>query len=378
MIKKNPLIIPRYIQKQPIDLLIENYLNKQFYLYEIDNDLEILQKVKIPKDIFKNFVAFFSRWEFDVFMPFRLNQDDLDFFKSQIGFVKLDVDSCVDVFLNSQYVNISFDNNQIHIEAIPFSKLQTFSELIPKEFFPQYRECDEELKIISKIIKEEGFHKTYFIGRSLHLDFIYKSEDSYKRTIIKNNIYPKLLREFSYVYKPSVEQIDDFIRGGVIKNSFIVDNFINNNYDELSLGYEGPRYAKTNNINLILQYNNYFKIYKLSNMQRKLIKKYFYKPLPSDHFYLGILQISENSFIIPTPKAYLQIYNEGGYLIMTIFFPSNFDLNELIKIFGMKKTREVLTSDSKLYPDKKQLLKISKIIKFDYLDDYYYELGVTF
>lgn len=62
MIKKNPPRIQKYIQKQPTDMIIENYLNKQFYLYEIDNNLEILQKVKIPKKIFKDFVKSFYRW----------------------------------------------------------------------------------------------------------------------------------------------------------------------------------------------------------------------------------------------------------------------------------------------------------------------------
>lgn len=107
-------------------MIIENYLNKQFYLYEIDNNLEILQKVKIPKKIFKDFVKSFYRWEFDSFMPFRLNRDDLDFFKSQIGFEKLDVDTCVDVFLNVKYISISFDKNQIYTKDISLENYKIF------------------------------------------------------------------------------------------------------------------------------------------------------------------------------------------------------------------------------------------------------------
>lgn len=373
MIKKNPPRIQTYIQKQPTDMIIENYLNKQFYLYEIDNNLEILQKVKIPKKIFKDFVKSFYRWEFDSFMPFRLNRDDLDFFKSQMGFEKLDVDTCVDVFLNVKYISISFDKNKIYTKGISLRELQNFSHLIPKEFFPDCIERVEELKIISRIIKEEGFKKVYFISKIFHLDL--EVEDDYERVMIKESIYPELINEFSYVYRPSIDDINY-----LIKNNIIRDDIINKNYKEIILGCQSPRYSKLKDINLALQYDGYFKIYHLSNIHRQLIAKYLYKPLPIDHFYLGVLQVSENSFIIPLPKVYLLIYNKEGCIIKIVFFPSKFNLNELIKIFGIRKTTKVITSDEFFYANKKQLMKISKIIKSDILfdDSNDYVVGVTF
>lgn len=373
MTKKNPPRIQKYIQKQPTDMIIENYLNKQFYLYEIDNNLEILQKVKIPKKIFKDFVRSFYRWEFDVFMPFRLNRDDLDFFKSQIGFEKLDVDTCVDVFLNVKYISISFDKNQIYTKDISFRELQNFSHLIPKEFFPDCRERVEELKIISRILKKEDLKKVYFIGKGFNLDLEF--EDDYERIAIKESIYPELINEFSYVYKPTIDDINY-----LIKNNIIRDDIINKNYKEIILGYQSPQYSKLKDINIILQYDGYFEIHHLNNIQRKLLAKYFYKPLPSDHFYLGVLQVSENSFIIPAPKVYLLVRNEGGYVIKIVFFPSKFNLNELIKIFGIRKTTKVITSDEFFCPNEKQLIKISKIIESDILFDssYDYLVGVTY
>lgn len=373
MTKKSPPRIQKYIQKQPTDMTIRNYLNKQFYLYEIDNNLGILQKVKIPKKIFRDFVKSFYRWEFDAFMPFRLNRDDLNFFKSQIGFEKLDVDTCVDIFLNVEYISISFDKNQIYTKGVSFRELQNFSHLMPKEFFPDCIECVEELKIISRIIKEEGFKKVYFIGKGFHLDL--KVEDDYERFVIKESIYPELINEFSYVYKPTIDDINY-----LIKNNIIRDDIINKNYKQIILGCQSPQYSKLKDINIVLQYDGYFKIYHLNNIHRQLIAKYFYKPLPIDHFYLGVLQVSENSFIIPAPKVYLLIHNEVGYIIKIVFFPSKFNLNELIKIFGIRKTIEVITSDEFFYPNEKQLIKISKIIKSDILfdDSNYYEVGVTF
>lgn len=78
----------------------KEYLKHQFFIYEIDKDLNILQKVKIPKSIFKIFVQTYPRYEFWVLMAFRLNQDDLAFFKSHCNFSPINPQNCFDVFQN--------------------------------------------------------------------------------------------------------------------------------------------------------------------------------------------------------------------------------------------------------------------------------------
>lgn len=388
--KKSNITKYFYHIKQPLNIALSHFSNQQFYIYEIDDNLRVLQKIKIPKPIFKNFIKNFSRWEFECFMAFRLNDDDLEFFKSQINFYRISPYSCIDVFISCHHSYICFDKDKIFMRKILYKEKKVIGKLckniVKFEYFPECRTQKQELKLISNIIQKDGFGKVYFIENRLK---IYFHIDEIRKHIfeIDDFIYPKLLNEFNFFYKPTKIDLDNIQTFLPDKIKVYCTKFLSKyDYTKIELGYNAD--PTSPNFKLILQYDNYFEVFNPTSSQKNELEKYFYKPTPNDNLLLGILELSDNKLIIPYPRLYCFVYKnrnssssyvDDDELIDFFFFQDDFDINHLVKILGMKKTKKLMTySYRRISLNKKQLLSILKIINIPPIENAYYELGVNY
>ncbi|PAF44757.1 hypothetical protein [Helicobacter sp. 11S02596-1] len=358
-----------YIAKQPLDIPLGSFLNQHFYLYEIADNFKILQKKKIPKAIFEDFIQNSPRWEFKNFMAFRLNDKDIKFFKSNIGFSQINPYSCVDIFTSCAYVNVRIDKGKVFsIKKRRQDIIKLYKNIVPCEFFPECRTQKRELKIISSIIKKDGFRKIYFINNKLNL-FLYKDDFNCNILSLSDCVYQYLLKKFKYFYTPTEDEL-----GYIFKS--LPKKFPATDYKRISMGYDVP--TKPKDFKLVLQYRHHFEIFTPTLSQAQKIQEYFYKPLPNNNLFLGILKLSNNEFIIPCPKIYCNIYDKDYILIDLFFLPDNFKLHQLVDIIGIIKFKKIISLDKTINLSKKEFSLLLNYINIYFIKGQYYELGISY
>lgn len=295
-------------------------LKEQFFIYEFDRMLNILQKVKIPKHIFRNFVEQSDRWEFESFMPFRLRYEDIIYFEKHCGFRPFNLEEhCIDVFVDIQ------DYSLIDISQKKLTKVsREFFQSSCKNVFREYPDFLDpySLRILAKILNKPIPQNAFFTEKNLSLQ-ITQDEDSFLFHLKHTNLYNKLFRhKFQYFFKPS---FDDTML-------FLQENGIDFALSKEAKSMVGYSIAYTErNIQVVLQYDEFFEICHPSKKQQANLERLFYKPLPNMNFFLGAYGLGGGRCIVP--NLYFNLYGDEEE---DEYYRLKFDL-ELVSINTLKK-----------------------------------------
>ena len=119
--------------------------------------LNIVQKVKIPKHIFQDYVKKFDRWEFEALRPFRLRHEDIIYFAKYCNFHPLNPEeNCVDVFVDIQNYSL------IDIPSRKITKIsREFFQQSCKKIYKEYLDTLDlhSLKILAQIFDRPLYPK---------------------------------------------------------------------------------------------------------------------------------------------------------------------------------------------------------------------------
>lgn len=336
---------------EPLDFPIYKCLDKQFYLYEFDSDLRILQKVKIPKSIFREFVEKYPNEFFYYYMAFRLNEKEIEFFGKTCGFKKIISHSVVDIFVNAEYCILDFNNNVPAITKPKNSDIEKVKHIIPKEFFPENKNNKNDLEIISKITNKCYIKSVYFIVDKLILSISYA--DNQNSFIIKDiDSFTKLSSNFTYFHKLNRE-----IAQGILKSNGY-DFVIPKNCDDILFGFS--RACSDLEFAIALQYEDSFEIFVPNETQAKELIKYFYQPLPNGNLLLYVYHFGKHKYFIPKPKTYCIIFDSEYNILETLYLPL-LNIHNLAKIIGQKKIENYIKNGEPFeYIDKHSCISESR------------------
>lgn len=344
----------------PSYMKIENLaLKEQFFIYEFDTILNIVQKVKIPKHIFQDYVKKFNRWEFEALRPFRLRHEDIAYFTKHCNFYPLDPEkNCIDVFVDMQ------DYSLIDIPCRKVTK-------ISREFFQQsckknYKEYPDtldlhSLKILAQILDRPIPQNAFFTEEKLHLS-IMQNEDIFSFQLKETNLYNKLFfNHFEYFFKIGFRETMLFLQENDI-------DFKLSKEAESEVGYSIA--DTTRNIQVVLQYDKHFEIYVPNKKQKAILERFFYKPLPNMNFFLGVYALGGGKYI--APNLYFNIYDqiESNDYRRLKFDLDLFSNNTLKKIFSAYNGGYVFDFYSQISNRDKQ--KISQKLNLNLKDNEYY------
>lgn len=283
---------------QPSDVYSsKEYLKHQFFIYEIDKDLNILQKVKIPKSIFKIFVQTYPRYEFWALMAFRLKQDDLAFFKSHCNFSPINPQNCFDVFTDlPEYVEL--DLSTMSLKTISREDFRKVCKSFPREY---PRELDAfMLEKLQSMIHKPKIENAFFIESRLSLTFETK-EDYFSFSSNNNKIYERLFSHFKFFHSLPIEESLEILKELKI-------DFIPPEDASFSLGYSYAGDIKT--IKIALQYSDHFEIYRPTPSQRKALEEEFYRPIPNTNLLLGAYLLDRQKLLMPRPHFDFYVCDE--------------------------------------------------------------------
>ncbi len=298
-------------------------LGHQFCIYEFDKNLNILQKIKIPHSVFKNFVEKFPRWEFESLMAFRLNQEEIDFFSKYCVFKPFDLKNCVDIFLE----NISYYLfNLLEQKLMPISReyFQNVCKNFPREYPSDLNQ--DALQMLSAIIQKKMPNQMFFTPKDLILD-IYQNDESYFFEIQNKALYEHLFTQFTWRHQIDFQTAMLFLKEEKI-------NFNLSKEAKITIGYSIADDIKM--IQIILQYEKHFEIYHPTRRQRKIIEELFYKALPNTNFLLGVYPLQKGQYLMP--QIYINLYEdkeEGKDFYALEFNP---------KLFSKQTLKRMLTS----------------------------------
>lgn len=319
------------MRKNQFEFLAPNYVRmeylvskKQFFIYEFDTMLNIVQKVKIPKHIFQDYVKKFNRWEFEALRPFRLGCEDIAYFTKHCNFYPLDPEkNCIDVFIDIQDYSLI---------DIPYRKITKIS----REFFKQsckkiYKEYPDtldshSLKILAQILDRPMPQNAFFTEKILHLS-IMQNENIFSFRLKKTNLYDNLFsKQFEHFFKIGFRETMLFLQENDI-------DFKLSKEAESEVGYSIADTAR--NIQVVLQYDKHFEICIPDKKQKVVLEHFFYKPLPNMNFFLGVYALGGGKYI--APNLYFNIYDQ---IKSNDYRRLKFDLN----LFSNKTLKKIFSA----------------------------------
>ncbi|WP_305863107.1 hypothetical protein [Helicobacter cholecystus] len=300
---------------------IKNFISKkQFFIYEFDTMLNILQKVKIPKEIFKDYVQKFDHWEFESLRPFRLNRDGIAYFVKHCNFKPINADeNCIDVYIDMQsYSLIDIPNKKITKVSREF-----FQHSCKKVFREYPHDLDlHSLRMIAQILNQPLPKNIFLTEKHLSL-CIQQDEDIFSFKLQSSKLYKKIFNyQFKYFYNLSLNETLLFLQENNI-------NFELSKDAKSSIGYNIADTKR--DIQVIFQYDEHFEIHIPNKKQQITLERLFYKPLPNMNFFLVGYALGKERYI--TPNLYFNLYGDNKYY--RIKFNLNlFSVNTLKKIFS--------------------------------------------